>query len=70
MAKKRGSSKASTGSLSPSVKKSTKVVKQQKKKLQDLDETELIKLLGSLRGDKDKLLDEIKKNLLIVFTSE
>ena len=46
--------------LKTSVKKSLKVVKQQKKKLKDLDETELVKLLGSLRGDKDKLLDEIK----------
>ena len=47
--------------LKTSVKKSTKVVKQQKKKLEDLDELELIKLLGSLKGDKDKLLDEIKE---------
>ncbi len=44
-----------------SVKKSTKVMKQQKKKLEDLSEIELVKLLGSLRGDKDKLLDEIKE---------
>jgi hypothetical protein len=47
--------------LKTSTKKSLKVMKQQKKKTEDLSERELYKLLGSLRGDKDKLLDEIKE---------
>ena len=47
--------------LKTSVKKSTKVVKQQKKKLEDLDELELSRLLGSLRGEKTKLEDDVKE---------
>ena len=47
--------------LKTSTKKSLKVIKQQKKKIEDLSERELYKLLGSLRGDKDKLLDDIKE---------
>lgn len=47
--------------LKTSTKKSLKVMKQQKKKTEDLSERELYKLLGSLRGDKDKLLDDIKE---------
>jgi len=47
--------------LKISVKKSTKVIKQQKKKLEDLSESELVKLLGSLRGDKDKLEEDVKE---------
>jgi RAB protein geranylgeranyltransferase component A len=59
MAKKRGSSKASTGSLSPSVKKSTKKATKPKKKI--AYKQEYIKLLEKTNKTFIKELKAIRK---------